>query len=416
MLNPQRPRVAECTGENIFVVRNGKLITPPLSAGALEGITQNGHDHRRATWASTCAGRRPRPQRPVHRRGDVRVRHRRRGVGGELGRRPADPVPRPDDHGDRRGVRKAVRGQTDRYKDWVEHVGGWTASRGRRWADAPEASWLPRDRAPEAVEIFDTTLRDGAQLEGISLTVDDKLRIAEQLDYLGVHFIEGGWPGRQPQGHRVLRARRARAAPRASTLVAFGSTRRPRGKVDDDPTLRNLARRRHLGGVHRGQELGLPRDRGACAPRSTRARRWWPTRCLPRTNGGAAGCFFDAEHFFDGYKRTPSSRCGCSRPRPSKGAETSCCATPTAGRCPTRWRPSSARSPRHFGDVKIGIHCSTTTPAARWPTRWPPCGRRRARAGHHQRVRRAHRQLQPHHRHPQPHAEAGHRRRCPRGG
>ena len=52
---------------------------------------------------------------------------------------------------------------------------------------------------PKNVEIYDTTLRDGAQLEGISLTVDDKLRIAEQLDNLGVHYIEGGWPGANPK-------------------------------------------------------------------------------------------------------------------------------------------------------------------------------------------------------------------------
>ena len=52
---------------------------------------------------------------------------------------------------------------------------------------------------PKTVEIYDTTLRDGAQLEGISLTVDDKLRIAEQLDNLGVHYIEGGWPGDNPK-------------------------------------------------------------------------------------------------------------------------------------------------------------------------------------------------------------------------
>ncbi|MCH1436297.1 MAG: hypothetical protein L7U56_11545, partial [Acidimicrobiales bacterium] len=52
---------------------------------------------------------------------------------------------------------------------------------------------------PTAVDIYDTTLRDGSQLEGISLTVDDKLRIAEQLDRLGVAFIEGGWPGANPK-------------------------------------------------------------------------------------------------------------------------------------------------------------------------------------------------------------------------
>ena len=64
---------------------------------------------------------------------------------------------------------------------------------------------------PKAVEIYDTTLRDGAQLEGISLTVDDKLRIAEQLDRLGVHYIEGGWPGSNPSALAMSRtAERAR--------------------------------------------------------------------------------------------------------------------------------------------------------------------------------------------------------------
>ena len=51
----------------------------------------------------------------------------------------------------------------------------------------------------EMVEAFDTTLRDGMQVEGVSATVEDKLRIAEQLDFLGVHFIEGGWPGANPK-------------------------------------------------------------------------------------------------------------------------------------------------------------------------------------------------------------------------
>lgn len=58
---------------------------------------------------------------------------------------------------------------------------------------------------PEQVEVFDTTLRDGMQVEGVSATVADKLRIAEQLDYLGVHFIEGGWPGANPKDIEFLR-------------------------------------------------------------------------------------------------------------------------------------------------------------------------------------------------------------------
>ena len=64
---------------------------------------------------------------------------------------------------------------------------------------------MPANDVPSRVEIYDTTLRDGAQLEGISLTVDDKLRIAEQLDWLGVHYIEAGWPGANPKDDEVFR-------------------------------------------------------------------------------------------------------------------------------------------------------------------------------------------------------------------
>ena len=66
---------------------------------------------------------------------------------------------------------------------------------------------------PDAVEIFDTTLRDGAQLEGISLTVEDKLRIAEQLDHLGVHYIEGGWPRANPKDDEFFQRAADRARP-----------------------------------------------------------------------------------------------------------------------------------------------------------------------------------------------------------
>src|SRR5438093_11927045 len=93
---------------------------------------------------------------------------------------------------------------------------------------------------PARVEIYDTTLRDGSQLEGISLTVDDKLRIAEQLDWLGIDFIEAGWPGANPKDDEFFRRAPAEQQLDTSTLVAFGSTRRVKGKVDSDDTLRNL--------------------------------------------------------------------------------------------------------------------------------------------------------------------------------
>ncbi len=111
----------------------------------------------------------------------------------------------------------------------------------------------------ESVEVFDTTLRDGLQVEGVSATVDDKLRIAEQLDYLGVHFIEGGWPGANPKDIEFFARAATELQLSTSTMVAFGSTRRPKGKVDDDDTLRNLLDSQHLDRLHRRQELGLPR-------------------------------------------------------------------------------------------------------------------------------------------------------------
>ena len=125
----------------------------------------------------------------------------------------------------------------------------------------------------DAVEVFDTTLRDGLQVEGVSATVDDKLRIAEQLDFLGVQYIEGGWPGANPKDIEFFARAATELQLRTSTLVAFGSTRRPKGKVDDDVTLRNLLDANTVGGVHRRQELGLPRARTRCRRRSTRARR-----------------------------------------------------------------------------------------------------------------------------------------------
>ena len=96
------------------------------------------------------------------------------------------------------------------------------------------------DRQPARVEIYDTTLRDGSQLEGISLTVEDKLKIARQLDRLGVAYIEGGWPGANPKDVEFFDRARSELELSTAEMVAFGSTRRAKGKSDTDPTLQNL--------------------------------------------------------------------------------------------------------------------------------------------------------------------------------
>src|SRR5579862_5696981 len=104
---------------------------------------------------------------------------------------------------------------------------------------AGPAHTLPRE-LPDAVDIYDTTLRDGSQQEGLSLTVDDKLRVAEQLDHLGVAYIEGGWPGANPKDAEFFRRAPSELHLRTATLVAFGSTRRPGVSPGDDVVLREL--------------------------------------------------------------------------------------------------------------------------------------------------------------------------------
>jgi len=93
---------------------------------------------------------------------------------------------------------------------------------------------------PESVDIFDTILRDGSQQEGLSLTVDDKLRVAEQLDHLGVTFIEGGWPGANPKDVEFFARAKKELTLSTATLVAFGSTRRAGVKPETDAVLANL--------------------------------------------------------------------------------------------------------------------------------------------------------------------------------
>ena len=91
----------------------------------------------------------------------------------------------------------------------------------------------------KAIEIYDTTLRDGTQGEGISFSVADKLRIAEKLDGFGVHYVEGGWPGSNPKDIEFFK-KAARRKWKRTRIAAFGSTRRKKMAVADDPQVRML--------------------------------------------------------------------------------------------------------------------------------------------------------------------------------
>src|SRR3972149_6153068 len=89
------------------------------------------------------------------------------------------------------------------------------------------------------IELYDTTLRDGTQMEGISLSVEDKLKIARKLDETGVHYIEGGWPGSNPKDAEFFK-RASKVQFKNAKLAAFGSTRKAGGKVETDANLKAI--------------------------------------------------------------------------------------------------------------------------------------------------------------------------------
>ena len=220
---------------------------------------------------------------------------------------------------------------------------------------------VPRDPGlPEAVEIFDTTLRDGAQLEGISLTVEDKLRIADELDELGVHFIEGGWPGANPKDIEFFeRAGRELRMERA-TLVAFGSTRRPRGKVDDDATLRNLLDAGtsavcivgKSSDYHVTDALRTSLDEGEAMVSDS----------VQFLAGEGVRVLFDAEHFFDGWKQNPEYSLRILEAAAEHGAETLVLCDTNGGSLPHEIEAIVREITGHFrDDVKIGVHLHDDT-------------------------------------------------------
>ncbi len=215
----------------------------------------------------------------------------------------------------------------------------------------------------ELVEAFDTTLRDGMQVEGVSATVEDKLRIAEQLDFLGVHFIEGGWPGANPKDIEFF----ARAAKelnfRHSTLVAFGSTRRPKGKVDEDTTLRNLLDANTSAvcivakswDYHVTDALQTTLDEGVLMVSDS----------VDFLNTNGRRVMVDLEHFFDGYKNNPEFAMRVVEAAVMKGATHLVMCDTNGGSLPHEVAEIVGRVKAFVGnDATLGIHCHDDTGCA----------------------------------------------------
>jgi 2-isopropylmalate synthase len=205
------------------------------------------------------------------------------------------------------------------------------------------------------IEIYDTTLRDGSQLEGISLTVEDKLRIAEQLDWLGVDYIEAGWPGANPKDDELFQRAPSELVLAHSKLVAFGSTRRVKGKVDSDDTLRHLIEANvetvcivgKSWDYHVLETLGTTLDEGVAMVGDS----------VEFLHGNGMQVLFDAEHFFDGYKRNSEFGLRVLEAAVTKGASHVVLCDTNGGALPHEIEEIVASVVSYLGnDVIVAVH------------------------------------------------------------
>ncbi|HTB80610.1 MAG TPA: citramalate synthase [Opitutaceae bacterium] len=211
-----------------------------------------------------------------------------------------------------------------------------------------------KNQATSTIKIYDTTLRDGTQGEGISFSVADKLRIAEKLDQFGMDYIEGGFPGSNPRDiaffaeAKNLRLKHAR-------LAAFGSTRRAGAKADEDPQLRTLL------------DSGMPvltLVGKTWLLHVTEILRTTPEENLAMIEDSiryltAQGreVVYDAEHFFDGFRDNPDYALKTLAAALRGGASNLSLCDTNGGMLVDDFKATVGRVVAEFGGDKVGVHC-----------------------------------------------------------
>jgi len=216
---------------------------------------------------------------------------------------------------------------------------------------------MPNDQ----FHVYDTTLRDGAQQEGLNLTVADKLAIAGHLDRLGVGFIEGGWPGAIPKDTEFFRRAATELDLKRARLAAFGSTRKAGVRAADDPqvaALRDskapivtLVAKSHDRHVELALRTTLDENLKMIAD---------TVRHL--VNEGQR-VFLDAEHFFDGYRSNPYYALECVRAAVENGADVVALCDTNGGMLPTELG-DVVRAVLDQTGARLGIHCHDDTACA----------------------------------------------------
>lgn len=203
------------------------------------------------------------------------------------------------------------------------------------------------------VKIYDTTLRDGSQGEGISYSVMDKIRIAEELDTLGIHYIEGGWPGSNPKDMEFFLAM-AKKRLKNSSFAAFSMTRRPNASAQDDPSLKALIKCQapvvtivgKTWDLHVRDVIKCPLDENLAMINDT----------VSFLAGKGLTVFYDAEHFFDAYKSDPAYSIKCLKAAEEAGAKAICLCDTNGGTLTTAIG-TIVKEVRPQVKVMLGIHC-----------------------------------------------------------
>ncbi len=211
---------------------------------------------------------------------------------------------------------------------------------------------LPPPMKPK-VALYDTTLRDGAQAEGINFSTADKLRIAARLDAFGADYIEGGWPGSNPKDIEFFE--RVRDLPLAHAKVAaFGSTRRMGVAVDQDPQVRLLLEAgTPVVTIYGKTSLRHVREVLRTTPEENLAM-IAETVAFLKENGREV--VYDAEHAFDGYREDPDYALACFKAARDAGAACVVLCDTNGGSLPDFVSEMTKAAIAHLGGTPVGIH------------------------------------------------------------
>ena len=205
---------------------------------------------------------------------------------------------------------------------------------------------------PTRASIFDTTLRDGAQTEGVSFSTEDKLEILERLDAFGIDFIEGGYPGSNPKDKAFFKAAQKVSLQR-SKLVAFGSTHRPGQAPSEDRGMKALLEAGTEWVCVFGKSWDLHVEKALQVPLEENLRIVHGTVAYLKRRGRRV--IFDAEHFFDGYRHNPEYALQALREAEGAGADWICLCDTNGGAFPSQVH-DVIRNVRKTVKVPLGIH------------------------------------------------------------